>query len=465
MLYRLLLLLLPMVLLRAADGDVLEKDLWYVGHINGQPAATMHAVVTRQADGQRISQSDTCIVLARTLGDQTIRIEVNESQRCREDAQGRILDFRIDQDQNGSRTSATGTVEGDRIIGTVLRLGRTTSVTLPITASSPLLGQQSAQDVLVRNPPAVGGAIASVAPALLNSQLTLITTTATRKPDDAAGNFIYSLATEIMPPALATLDRHGDVVSMHLDLAILTVTFTRSDGPVALLGAELAATGLAKAAGPAPKAAATNRYQLTAEAAAKLPSDDFQSIQDRVATVRSTSEPVLLADPTIFLQAETQCEIDDPDLRAWVQTAVTAAQTKSQGELAECLRLLVRSHISKKDLSKADGSALETFRDQRGDCTEHANLLTAVLRIAGIPTRTEVGLVYAPSYGGWVGHAWNSAYCGDRWVHLDSAYPGIPRSCYLRMATTSGGDAVRTATAMMQAFTSLGGTTVEYLPE
>jgi transglutaminase-like putative cysteine protease len=230
---------------------------------------------------------------------------------------------------------------------------------------------------------------------------------------------------------------------------------------VALLGAELAATGLVTATGPAPKSAASNRYRLTAT----LPDDEFQSANAGVMTVSAASLPTALPDPAPFLQAEAQCEIDDPALRAWVQLAIAAAQQKSQDGLAECLRLLVRSHITDKDLSKGDASALETFRDRRGDCSEHANLLTAVLRIAGIPARTEVGVVYAASFGGWVGHAWNSAYCGDRWIHLDSAYPGIPRSCYLRMATSSGDDAVQTATAMMQSFTHLAGTTVEYLPE
>jgi hypothetical protein len=459
------LLLLPLSLVVGAEGDVLEKDLWYVGDLNGQPAATLHAVVVRQPDGRRISQFDTSIVLSRTLGAQAIRMEMSESQRSTEDAQGRIIDFRIDQDQNGSRTSATGVVEGDHVRGTVLRLGRTTTTSLAITAAAPLRGQQGSQDVLVQAPPAVGASTASATPALLNNQLVLITTTATRLADAASGEFAYSLATGLIPPVVATLDHQGDVVSMHMDLAILTLDFHRTPGPVALLGADLAATGLAKAAGPAPRMGPVNRFRLTAAAAAALPSDAFQEAADGVVTVHAVAEPAVLADPAPLLQAEAQYEIDDPGLRAWVKTAVDAAPAKDQAELAERLRLLVRSHITQKDLSKADGSALETFRDRRGDCTEHANLLTATLRIAGIPARTEVGVVYAPTFGGWVGHAWNSAWCDGHWVHLDSAYPGIPRSCYLRMATTSGADAKGTAMAMMQAFSALGGSTVEYLPE
>lgn len=457
-----ILLLIP-VLLHAADEGVLEKDLWYVGHLNGQPAASMHAVLTRLPDGRRIAQMDTSIVLTRALGKESIRIEISESQRVTEGADGRIIEFRIDQDQNGARASATGTVVGDQLTGTVLRLGRSTPVTLTIPADAPLLGQQAAQDLLATKTPAVGESFASSSPALLNNQLVLITTTATRAADEGP-HFVFSLATKLLPPMRAVIDRQGDVVTMQMDLAIFKLSFARSDGPVPLLGAELAATGLAKAAGPAPKPQANNRFRLDEAAAKALPSDEFQSVADGIITTRATAEPTPLADPKPLLQAEAQYEIDDPALRAWVQAAIDSAPVANQAALGERLRLLVRSHITQKDLGKADGSALETFREKRGDCTEHANLLTAVLRIAGIPARTDVGVVYAATYGGWVGHAWNSAYCDGRWVHLDSAYPGIPRSCYLRMATTSGGDALGTAAAMMQAFTGLSGTTVEYLP-
>ncbi|MBA2479784.1 MAG: hypothetical protein H0V44_03905, partial [Planctomycetes bacterium] len=57
-----------------------------------------------------------------------------------------------------------------------------------------------------------------------------------------------------------------------------------------------------------------------------------------------------------------------------------------------------------------------------------------------IPARIDVGLVFSADHGSWVGHAWNSAYVGDRWVHLDSAYPGIARSCYIKLASSTGDD-------------------------
>ena len=51
--------------------------------------------------------------------------------------------------------------------------------------------------------------------------------------------------------------------------------------------------------------------------------------------------------------------------------------------------------------------------------------------------------VMAAQLGGWGGHAWNSAYDrqAGRWIHLDAAYPGVPRSCYIRTGSSSNQEA------------------------
>jgi transglutaminase-like putative cysteine protease len=231
---------------------------------------------------------------------------------------------------------------------------------------------------------------------------------------------------------------------------------------VPLVGAELAPTGLVTAKGPAPASGPTNRYRLPA--GGEVPQDEFQSQKDDVVTTRSDAEPSALADPAPYLKAEPQLELDDPQLKAWVDAMVARHQV-AKPVLAERLRLAVRGYIVKKDLSMGDASALEAFRTRTGDCSEHANLLAAVLRIAGIPSRVELGMVYAQDFGGWVGHAWNSAYVGDRWVHLDSAYPGIPRSCYLKLGTTSGTEGQNTGAAMVGAFGKVLGKEVETLAQ
>jgi transglutaminase-like putative cysteine protease len=258
-----------------------------------------------------------------------------------------------------------------------------------------------------------------------------------------------------------TITRQGDLAGMNMNMGIFTIDIVPAAGPVKLAGAELDAVSLVTAAGPAPATRAANRYRLPP--AAQVAADEFQSQDGAVVTVRSRAEPSPLADAQPFLRAEAQLELDDAALRAWVENLAQGHREDAE-RLAEHLRLAVRSHITTKDLSQGDASALETFRSKRGDCTEHANLLCAALRIAGIPARVEVGIVFSAVHGGWVGHAWNSAHVAGRWMHLDSAYPGIARSCYLKLGSTSGGNWASTGAALLANLSKILGKTVETLP-
>ncbi len=67
--------------------------------------------------------------------------------------------------------------------------------------------------------------------------------------------------------------------------------------------------------------------------------------------------------------------------------------------------------------------AREILKYRRGDCNEHATILTALLRAAGIPARIVVGVVY--NDGRFYYHAWNEAYI-DRWVSMDATLEQMP---------------------------------------
>jgi hypothetical protein len=455
------LLLLVVVALHAGEADKLITDQWFVGNINNQPSMTMHAVVLQKADGTFNDRVETNIVINRALGGANVAFEVRDTQVYTVSATGEITTFTFDHVENGVTTSATGTVADGKANVSVLRLGRATDSVLEIPAGTKLLGQQASQEQIAKSTPKPGDKQQFATLALLGAQVRVVTMTATFEKTAADGSMTFGIAMDLMPvPTTMTLKPNGDLVGMTMDMGFLKLAFAPSNGPVPLVGAELAPTGLVTAKGPAPAAGPTNRFRLPA--GAEVPADEFQSFKDGLVTTRSEAEPSALADPQPYLKAEPQLEIDDPQMKAWVD-AIVARHQVAKPVLAERLRLAVRGYIVKKDLSMGDASALEAFRTRTGDCTEHANLLAAVLRIAGIPSRVELGMVYAQDFGGWVGHAWNSAYVGDRWVHLDSAYPGIPRSCYLKLGTTSGSDNQSTGAAMVGAFGRVLGKEVETL--
>jgi hypothetical protein len=79
--------------------------------------------------------------------------------------------------------------------------------------------------------------------------------------------------------------------------------------------------------------------------------------------------------------------------------------------------------------------ALSTLENRVGDCNEHAVLLAALARAAGLPCRVEAGLVYLK--GRFYYHAWNLVYLG-RWITVDSLFGQIPADVsHVRFVTGS----------------------------
>jgi hypothetical protein len=121
-----------------------------------------------------------------------------------------------------------------------------------------------------------------------------------------------------------------------------------------------------------------------------------------------------------FLRPEWNIESDQEEIRK------RALQVFGEGgdPIAGAKRLLqwVYEYLEKKPVLSLP-SALETLRTGVGDCNEHATLLTALLRAAGIPAKLSVGLVY--SRDRFFYHAWTEAYLGE-WISLDATLNQMP---------------------------------------
>lgn len=117
-------------------------------------------------------------------------------------------------------------------------------------------------------------------------------------------------------------------------------------------------------------------------------------------------------------------DYDSPAVKALL------ADLDRQADPAARMRALqdvVFSHIGKKNLSVGYASAGDAARLREGDCTEHALLLAALGRAAGVPTRVVNGLAYSDDFGerpAFVPHAWVAAWTGERWQAFDAALPG-----------------------------------------
>ncbi|MEM6454000.1 MAG: transglutaminase-like domain-containing protein [Acidobacteriota bacterium] len=98
--------------------------------------------------------------------------------------------------------------------------------------------------------------------------------------------------------------------------------------------------------------------------------------------------------------------------------------------IAETLRGFVHGHLREKGLDTVFATASDVAASGAGDCTEHAVLLTALLRGAGIPARVATGLISVEAFAGrrdlFGYHMWSQAYLDSAWVDLDATLDHHP---------------------------------------
>lgn len=140
------------------------------------------------------------------------------------------------------------------------------------------------------------------------------------------------------------------------------------------------------------------------------------------------------------LAATVYLDHDDPEVRrllgalrpADADGGAGAFAAEDDAVRAKRLERFVHGHVSRKDLDTGFATASEVARSRRGDCTEHAVLLAALLRADGIPSRVVTGLVYLDRFAGEAEvfgyHMWVQAAVEDgegevRWLDLDPTLP------------------------------------------
>ncbi len=154
-----------------------------------------------------------------------------------------------------------------------------------------------------------------------------------------------------------------------------------------------------------------------------------QTFNNNVLTIRKealSNIPAVLninemQDPEMkFLKPTPFVQSDHPKIRKLANKILTNGGDPLQR--ASKLVAWVYKNIDKRPvISMPD--AISTLENRVGDCNEHAVLLAALARAAGIPARIEAGLVYLN--GRFYYHAWNLVYVG-KWLTMDSLFNQIP---------------------------------------
>ena len=177
-----------------------------------------------------------------------------------------------------------------------------------------------------------------------------------------------------------------------------------------------------------PREAARVVVRLSGADLSGLPlADDRQTFADGVLTVTRegltgpvAAIPYTGSDLKEFLKPTPTLQSDDPEIVAKAREIVGGRREALAA--AQALADWVNENIEKKPVVSIP-SAADVLTMRKGDCNEHAALLTALARAAGIPAKILVGLVY--NDGAFYYHAWNALWVG-KWVAVDATFGQFP---------------------------------------
>lgn len=153
------------------------------------------------------------------------------------------------------------------------------------------------------------------------------------------------------------------------------------------------------------------------------------------AVLPPTLSPALLPDEVAaFLTPEPFIQSDDQRIIA--AAAAVAAPDAHPADNAQALVKWVFETIEKRPVMSVP-DAVAVLVNRVGDCNEHAVLLAALARAAGIPAKIEAGLVYLN--GRFYYHAWNLLYVGE-WITADAVFGQMPAdAAHIRLVSGSPG--------------------------
>jgi len=140
-----------------------------------------------------------------------------------------------------------------------------------------------------------------------------------------------------------------------------------------------------------------------------------------------------------FTAASQYLQRDDVIVQQHAQKG--AGDETDPAQIARRMESYVHTALTKKNFSTAMASAGEVARTLEGDCTEHALLLAAMLRVKAIPSRVAVGLVYVDSLSAFGGHMWTEACLNGHWIPLDATLGrGGTGATHLKLSDSSFSD-------------------------
>lgn len=424
----------------AADPSV-EHENWQVMYLSGQRIGYGRVVIrkiTRGRDTLFVTDTEEHVSIRR-FGQQ---LRIQSKTHTEETEDGQLISYRFELNNPPAQsTKSTGRVEGDQLVveSTVGGRTQTRKINWDSSVKSPAWQDRSFSDSPLK--PGESRSFRTFMPEftkVVDVKVTADDYRPTKIHDGTEKSLLKVRVSQSILPGIGMrvyLDEKGEALRTEADLlGMVTYSVPREVALQEIAGAELdvATNTLIRIENPPvdlhSRKQAVYRIRTDGRNPAEfLPATQWQQvtpIDDETATLTvtaqtpprniqpSTASQKEFVESTQFLQAK--------DSRVQEHARRATAGSTDPGTIAVRMEQYVHKELKKKNFSTALASAAEVAKSMEGDCTEHACLLAAMLRVEKIPSRVAVGLVYAEKFGAFGGHMWTEAWLDGKWIALDA---------------------------------------------
>jgi hypothetical protein len=434
----------------AIGADDKDIDEWHRIYLEGKPAGYLRIVSTPREGGGHAVRIVQKLTLKR--GSTVIETEVSSSQE--EDAQGKLVGFQMEQKLSRETLETSGKVEGDRLVMIdTVRGKEARRSTIPMDPSA--VGYKHADDLARAKLKEEGDSLEVV---IFSPELRMFGRQKAVMGKEVPVDFLGSRRTlrevtvtlDVLPGIITKqwCDENQDLQKSSMPVFGMELVTYRST-PQEVLAADISSPPEIFVASSipvnksVPAGSSKARYRLKSKQPAfpvfsgnylfKGPGQELQKEEgprERILVVRKVlprrSSPQSLPravelplspgpELSEYLKPSTYVQSDDKGIAKLTSRALGGERDAWK---AACrLERWVHENIRVKNLSTAFATAREVAETKEGDCTEHAVLLAAMLRAAGMPSRVVAGLLYHG--GSFVGHMWTEVHLGE-WIPLDA---------------------------------------------
>ena len=193
-------------------------------------------------------------------------------------------------------------------------------------------------------------------------------------------------------------------------------------------------------------------WRISAPGRRRAQTDAYGNVSHFLTIEQPHDEITVLAEGWVETDDHAGAWIDDdgrlPVLAFLQETALTRADDAlrrliredlpGDGDFQQRLTTLmaaVEARIEyRPGITDVECGAAEALAHGYGVCQDHAHVMIACCRAAGIPARYVSGYLYTGDDGHVASHAWIDAWDGNRWLSCDATHKRLAGPAYCRLA-------------------------------